>query len=59
MSYVNEAQKGTYLVTKFEFGEIFGMILEENCHKLEVTPNFKLLVTFGMSVEGVCHELDT
>jgi hypothetical protein len=37
----------------------FGMILEGDCHEVEVTPNLELLVTFGMSLEGVCHELYT
>jgi hypothetical protein len=35
------------------------MSLEEDCYKVEVTPNLELLVTFGMSLEGVCHELNT
>jgi hypothetical protein len=38
-----------FLVTKFEFGESFGMILERDCHEVNVTPNLELLVTFGMS----------
>jgi hypothetical protein len=43
-------------VANIEFGGSFGMSLEGDCHELEVTPNFELLVTFGMSLEGVCHE---
>ena len=35
------------------------MSLEGDCHKLEVTPNLELLVTFGMSLEGVCHNFTT
>jgi hypothetical protein len=39
-----------YLVTKFEFGGKFGMILKGDCHEVEVTPYLKLLVTFSMSL---------
>ncbi len=35
------------------------MSLEGDCHKVEVTPNLELLVTFGMGLEGVSHELYT
>jgi hypothetical protein len=31
------------------------MSLEEDCHKVAVTPNLELLDPFGMSMEGVCH----
>jgi hypothetical protein len=30
------------------------MILVQDSHEVEVTPNLELLVTFGMSLEGVC-----
>jgi hypothetical protein len=39
-----------FLVTKIEFGGIFGMSLEGACHEVEVTPNLELLFTFGMSL---------
>jgi hypothetical protein len=48
-----------FLVTKFEFGGIFGMSLERDCHEVEVTPYFEFLVAFGMSLEEVYHELFT
>jgi hypothetical protein len=48
-----------FLRTKFEFGGSFGMSLEGDCHRVEVTPNLELSVTFGMSLERVCHELYT
>jgi hypothetical protein len=35
------------------------MSVEGDCHKVEVTPNLELLVTFGMSSEEVCHALYT
>jgi hypothetical protein len=35
------------------------MSLEGDCHKVVVTPNLELLVTFGTSLEGVCHKLST
>jgi hypothetical protein len=47
--------EGKFLVTKFKFGGSFGMILEGDCHEVEVTPILELLVTFGMSLKGVCH----
>jgi hypothetical protein len=31
--------EGKILVIEIEFGESFGMILEGNCHEIEVTPN--------------------
>jgi hypothetical protein len=34
------------------------MSLEGDCHKVEVTHNLEILVTFGKSLEGVCHELN-
>jgi hypothetical protein len=43
------SMKGIFLVTKFEFGGSFGMSSEGDCHKVEFTPYFGLLVTFGMS----------
>jgi hypothetical protein len=49
--------EGKFLVTKFEFGDSFGMSLEGDYHEVEVTANLELLVTFGMSLEGACHEL--
>jgi hypothetical protein len=51
--------EGKFLVAKFVFGESFGMSLEGDCHEVEVTPNFELLVTNGMSLEGFCNELYT
>jgi hypothetical protein len=51
--------EGKFLVAKIEFRGSFGMSLEGNCHEVEVTPNFELLVTFGKSLEGVCNELYT
>jgi hypothetical protein len=33
------------------------MIYEGDCHKVEVSPDLELLVTFGLSLEGVRHEL--
>jgi hypothetical protein len=48
-----------FLVVEFEFGGSFGMSLEGDCHKAEVTPNSEFLVTSGMSLDGVCHELDS
>jgi hypothetical protein len=45
------------LVTTFEVGGRFGMILGGECQEVEVTPNLELLVFFGMSLEGGCHEL--
>jgi hypothetical protein len=51
--------EGKFLVTKFEFGESFGMSLEGDCQEVEVTPNLELLVAFGTRLEGVCHELYT
>jgi hypothetical protein len=35
------------------------MCLEGDCHQVEVTLNFELLVAFGMSLEGVQCELYT
>jgi hypothetical protein len=32
--------------------------LERDSHELEVTPNFKFIVSFGESLERVCQELD-
>jgi hypothetical protein len=54
---VQNSNEGKFLVVKFEFTGSFGMSLEGECHKLEVTPNLGLLVTFGISLEGVRHEL--
>jgi hypothetical protein len=34
--------EGKFLVAKFEFGVIFGMGLEKDCHKVEVTLNLEL-----------------
>jgi hypothetical protein len=39
--------EGKFLVTKFEFGGIFGMSFEGDCHEVEVIPNLELLITFG------------
>ncbi len=50
---------GKFLVTKFEFGESFGVTWEGHCHEVKVTLNLKLLVTFYVSLEVVCHELYT
>ncbi len=50
--------EGKILVAKFEFDGSFGK-LEGDCHKLEVTLNLELLVTFGMSFGGVSRELYT
>jgi hypothetical protein len=33
------------------------MSLVGDCHKVEITSNLELLVTFGASLEGVCREL--
>jgi hypothetical protein len=49
--------EGKFLVTKFEFRGSFGMTLEGDCHELEVSLNFKLLINFDMRLEGVFHEL--
>jgi hypothetical protein len=51
--------EGKFLVTKFEVGGSLGMILEGDCHVLEVNPNLELLIIFGMTLEGVCHKLYT
>jgi hypothetical protein len=56
---VGLSPESKFLVTKFEFGGSFDMSLEGDCHKVEVTPNLKLSVTFGKILEGVCHELYT
>jgi hypothetical protein len=39
--------EGKFFITKFELEVSFGMSLERDCHKVEVTP----------SLEGVCHKL--
>jgi hypothetical protein len=44
--------EGKFLVTKIEFGESFGMILEGDRQDVE-----SLLMTFGMNLQGVWHEL--
>jgi hypothetical protein len=51
--------EGKLSVTKFEFWGSFGMTLEGDCHKVQVTPYLELLVTFGVSLEGVIHNLTT
>jgi hypothetical protein len=51
--------EGKLLVTKFELEGSFGMILEGDCHEVEVTPNLELFVSFGMMLEEVCHEFYT
>jgi hypothetical protein len=33
------------------------MSFEGDCHEVEVTPKFELLVSFSMSLEGVNHDL--
>jgi hypothetical protein len=35
------------------------MSLEGDCHKVEVTSNLELLVTFDISLERISHELYT
>jgi hypothetical protein len=49
--------EGKFLVAKFEFGGSFGMSLEGDCHKVEVTPNLLLLVTFDMSLMMTKHSV--
>jgi hypothetical protein len=44
--------EGKFLGTKFEFGGSFGMSLEGDSNKLEVTPNLEFLITFGVYLEG-------
>jgi hypothetical protein len=34
------------------------MSFQEDCDKVEVTPNLESSVTFDMSLEGVCHEIN-
>jgi hypothetical protein len=55
----NSNPEGKFLVIKIEFGGSCVMNLDGDCHEVEVTRNFELLVTFGMSFEGICHELYT
>jgi hypothetical protein len=47
--------EGKFLVTKFEFGGIFGMSLEGNGDEVEVTANLKLLVTWRVFVMHFIH----
>jgi hypothetical protein len=41
-----------FLVTKFEFGGIFGMSLEEDCNEVKFNSNLELFITFGENLSG-------
>jgi hypothetical protein len=51
-----EIPKGKFLITNFGFGECLDVSLEGDCHEVEVTSNWELLVTFDMSFEGACQQ---
>jgi hypothetical protein len=43
---INSFSEGKFLVPNSEFRGSFGMSLEGDCHRFEVTPNIELLITF-------------
>jgi hypothetical protein len=41
------------VITKFKFGESFGMSLRKNCCEFEATANLELLAAFVMNFGGI------